>query len=756
MGSFGGAESFSIKLGKATNILALGKAFPKQLVMQDLLVDGYFRNTNCTDPDLKKKLARLCKTTTVKTRYLVMCDEILQNHPELARDGQPTLRQRLEISNEAVTEMAVEASRSCVKAWGRPFAAITHLVYVSSSEARFPSGDLHLARALRLNPDVSRVMLSFTGCSGGVAGLRVAKDIAENNPGSRVLLATSETTIVGFRPPNPHRPYDLVGAALFGDGAGAVVLGTDPIPGAETPMFELSSAIQQYLPDTDKTIQGELTEEGISFLLGRELPLVIEDHVEAFCEKLVMKGARGESHDVNYNDMFWAMHPGGPAILNKVESRLRLCPDKLNASRQALRDYGNASSNTIIYVLENIIEESRKKKESGESDYCEWGLILAFGPGITFEGILARNLMQKNTKRKRCPRKHSSLRRPPPSPSPSAIALGEIVPSPFSSVVPPPSSSLFLCCSSDMPQYSSINDTDTVDEGGFNVSVWPDEIEERFIYIMEAEVNKGNRTSTTFSKPAWRAIEETLNGQTKRNYTYTQLRNKFNQLRTRQKDFANLIKETGVRWNPVTGSVSATDEVWERLYKVYKSAKRFRKKGCPLFNKLCVIYGDTTASDFCQHISNNNPLDTDDREEIDGISLEASFNEQSGGTGVLSAVPIRSQSFNPSSSRRGKRNSFSTLQTSSLTSPGENSKKKSDITEKKMTVTPSPSKSTSESGSTLKKLIVESMQALNALEGIDGVAYSKAVERFHEDYMWMELFLQMTEDRKKDWVLNIK
>lgn len=112
------------------------------------------------------------------------------------------------------------------------------------------------------------------------------------------------------------------------------------------------------------------------------------------------------------------------------------------------------------------------------------------------------------------------------------------------------------------------NDTDIVDEGGFNVSVWPDEIEERFIYIMEAEVNKGNRTSTTFSKPAWRAIEETLNTQTKRNYTYTQLRNKFNQLRTRQKDFANLMKETGVRWNPVTDSVSATDEVWERLYKV--------------------------------------------------------------------------------------------------------------------------------------------------------------------------------------------
>ncbi|WOL07279.1 L10-interacting MYB domain-containing protein [Canna indica] len=299
------------------------------------------------------------------------------------------------------------------------------------------------------------------------------------------------------------------------------------------------------------------------------------------------------------------------------------------------------------------------------------------------------------------------------------------------------------------------NDIDIVEDGGFNVSVWPDEIEERLIVIMEAEVSKGNRTSTTFSKPAWRAIEETLNAQTKRNYTYAQLRNKFNQLRTRQKDFSNLIKETGIHWNPVNDTVSASDEVWERLYKVYKSAKRFRKKGCPLFNKLCVIYGDTTVSDF-NHLPNNDHLETDDREVVDSMNLEASFNEHSGDAGALPAIPIRSQSFVPSSSRRGKRSSFSILQNNGLNSPGENSKRRSDVTEKKMVNTSPPSRPASQTGSSLKMLIVDSMQALNALEGIDGVAYSKAVERFHDDYMWMELFLQMTDERKKDWVLNIK
>lgn len=328
------------------------------------------------------------KTTTVKTRYVVMSEEILKKYPELALEGRSTVKQRLDICNDAVTQMAIEAAQACIKNWGRPVSDITHLVYVSSSEIRLPGGDLYLASGLGLSPETQRVMLYFVGCSGGVAGLRVAKDIAENNPGSRVLLATSETTIIGYKPPSADRPYDLVGVALFGDGAGAMIIGSDPVSDTEKPLFELHSAMQQFLPGTDKTIDGRLTEEGISFKLARELPQVIEDSVEGFCEKLM--GVKGFDKEW-YNKMFWAVHPGGPAILNRIEKRLDLDPEKLNASRKALMDYGNASSNTIVYVLEYMLEESSKMKKVDQEEN-EWGLILAFGPGITFEGILARNL----------------------------------------------------------------------------------------------------------------------------------------------------------------------------------------------------------------------------------------------------------------------------------------------------------------------------------------------------------------------------
>ena len=222
-------------------------------------------------------------------------------------------------------------------------------------------------------------MLYFLGCYGGASALRVAKDLAENNPGSRVLVVTSETTILGFRPPSAARPYDLVGAALFGDGAAAAIIGADPLPEEPHPFLELHSAVQQFLPGTSSVIEGKLTEEGISFTLGRDLPERIEAHIEDFCKNLMKKAGKSE-----FNEVFWLVHPGGPAILNRVEKKLGLSPEKLENSRLALVDYGNVSSNTVIYVVENMRERVPEE---------EWGLVLAFGPGITFEGILVRNLL---------------------------------------------------------------------------------------------------------------------------------------------------------------------------------------------------------------------------------------------------------------------------------------------------------------------------------------------------------------------------
>ncbi|EFJ11847.1 hypothetical protein SELMODRAFT_122361 [Selaginella moellendorffii] len=373
--------------GKAT-LLAFGKALPDTVVKQEYLVDGYFRDTKVENAALKEKLQRLCKTTTVKTRYVVMSKEILENHPEFYTPGTPSIRQRLEIAGEAVTKMGVAAATQALAEWGRPISDITHLVYVSSSEVRFPGGDLYLSKHLGLSSDISRVMLYMLGCCGGAGGLRVSKDLAENNPGSRILLVISDTTLIGWRPPNPQRPYDLVGAALFGDGASAVVIGADPLP-SENPCYELVTASQCFVPGSEKTIDGRLTEDGIIFSLGRELPQMIESEVEGFIQGLLKRSGRVEAGGVDYDRLFWAIHPGGPAILNACEKKLQLAGDKLKCSRQVLSDYGNINGSTIIYVLDYM----RQVNAAADKPDPEWGVILAFGPGVTMEGMVARNLV---------------------------------------------------------------------------------------------------------------------------------------------------------------------------------------------------------------------------------------------------------------------------------------------------------------------------------------------------------------------------
>ncbi|KAK3153965.1 hypothetical protein QOZ80_2BG0183950 [Eleusine coracana subsp. coracana] len=367
--------------GKAM-LLALGKGLPEQVLPQETVVESYLQDSCCDDPATRAKLERLCKTTTVRTRYTVMSKELLDEHPELKEEGTPTLTPRLKICNAAVLDLGAAAARAALDEWGRPAADITHLVYISSSELRLPGGDLHLAARLGLNPNTVRTSLLFLGCSGGAAALRTAKDIAENNPGSRVLITAAETTVLGFRPPSYDRPYDLVGAALFGDGAAAAIIGAGPMTPEENPFLELHFSTQEFLPGTDKVIDGKISEEGINFKLGRDLPEKIESRIEGFCRALMDKVGIKE-----FNDVFWAVHPGGPAILNRLEFCLELQPEKLKISRKALMNYGNVSSNTVFYVLEYLRDELKKGAITEE-----WGLILAFGPGITFEGLLVRGI----------------------------------------------------------------------------------------------------------------------------------------------------------------------------------------------------------------------------------------------------------------------------------------------------------------------------------------------------------------------------
>ncbi|GJN04738.1 hypothetical protein PR202_ga22309 [Eleusine coracana subsp. coracana] len=192
-----------IQQRQRASLLAIGTANPANCIRQDDYTDWYFRVTKSDHlHDLKTKMRRMCDRSGIKKRYFHHSERTILDHPVLLSGQQlPSLDARQDILATAVPELAAAAAKDAIAEWGRPASDITHLVVSTYSGAHMPGADLHLASLLGLGPSVCRTVLYLQGCTAGSSVLRVAKDIAENNPGARVLVACAELTLVFFRAP---------------------------------------------------------------------------------------------------------------------------------------------------------------------------------------------------------------------------------------------------------------------------------------------------------------------------------------------------------------------------------------------------------------------------------------------------------------------------------------------------------------------------------------------------------------------------
>ncbi|XP_047315670.1 chalcone synthase 2-like [Impatiens glandulifera] len=373
--------------GPAT-VLAIGTATPPNCVDQSAYPDYYFRITDSEHKtELKEKFKRMCEKSMIKKRYMYLTEEILKENPSVCAYEAPSLDARQDMVVVEVPRLGKEAAVKAIKEWGQPKSKITHLVFCTTSGVDMPGADYQLTKLLGLRPSVKRLMMYQQGCFAGGTVLRLAKDLAENNKGARVLVVCSEITAVTFRGPSESHLDSLVGQALFGDGAAAVILGSDPIPDVEKPLFELVSAAQTILPDSDGAIDGHLREVGLTFHLLKDVPGLISKNIEkSLVEAFKPIGIS------DWNSIFWIAHPGGPAILDQVELKLALKPDKLRATRQVLSDYGNMSSACVLFILDEMRRKSVEEGKKLTGDGLEWGVLFGFGPGLTVETVVLHSV----------------------------------------------------------------------------------------------------------------------------------------------------------------------------------------------------------------------------------------------------------------------------------------------------------------------------------------------------------------------------
>ncbi|EEF42075.1 Chalcone synthase, putative [Ricinus communis] len=362
-------------MANIAKILAIGTANPPNYIFQADYPDFYFKISNSEHmTELKNKFRNICQKSTIKKRYMHLTGDTIKKNPNIGIYRTASLE---------VPKLGQEAALKAIKEWGQSISRITHLIFCTSSGISMPGADFELTKLLGLPPSVQRSIIYQSGCFAGAQSLRLAKDIAENNVESRILIVCSESMTTCFHVPSDAHLDILVGSAIFGDGAAALIVGANPDPTTEHPLFSVVSAFQTTIPDTENGIVVQTREMGLSYYLSRSVPKLISDNIPECFSQI---SAQFEISD--WNSLFYIVHPGGPAILNGIEEKLGLVKEKLRASRHVLTEYGNMWSPSVFFVLDEMRKRSLQEGKITTGEGLKMGILVGFGPGLTMENVV--------------------------------------------------------------------------------------------------------------------------------------------------------------------------------------------------------------------------------------------------------------------------------------------------------------------------------------------------------------------------------
>jgi len=333
-------------------------------------------------------LDRVYAASAIDARHSVVAD-FLPRPPDghvplfFDRDGafrSPSTGERNALYAAHAPALAEAASRAALAAGGALAAAdVTHLITVSCTGFVTPGTDLHLVRSLGLGPRVERYHLGFMGCFAAFPALRMAHAFCAADPDAVVLIVTVELCTVHLQ---PRGDVDAVlSASVFADGAAAALVSGRPPSGPQRPLALERSATAVTGAGADD-MAWTIGDHGFDMTLTAYVPRVLEAEAATALAPL-FDGAGVTPDAVDW----WAVHPGGRAIVDKVAAALALGPSAVAASRAVLRRAGNMSSATVLFVLEALMDRAQPGPAPGEAVAA-----LAFGPGLTVDSALLRAL----------------------------------------------------------------------------------------------------------------------------------------------------------------------------------------------------------------------------------------------------------------------------------------------------------------------------------------------------------------------------
>lgn len=243
---------------------------------------------------------------------------------------------------------------------------LTHVVVTSCTGLYAPGLDLEIVDHLGLSTSVERTMIGFMGCYAAINALKLAHHILRSEENAAVLVLNLELCTLHLQ--ESHNLAQILSFLIFGDGCSAAYLTADPQG------IALDSFRAVLLPETKDLITWRIGDQGFDMFLSGKVPAAIQKGLS--CSQVAQAITAGRSPE---DIPLWAVHPGGQTILDAVEQALQLPQAALSSSRDVLCRYGNMSSATVMFVLQQLMQRAH----SGER-----GCGISFGPGLTAETFL--------------------------------------------------------------------------------------------------------------------------------------------------------------------------------------------------------------------------------------------------------------------------------------------------------------------------------------------------------------------------------
>jgi alkylresorcinol/alkylpyrone synthase len=279
---------------------------------------------------------------------------------------------------ENAVRLGAEVARRVLSEAGLEPSDVDHLVFVSSTGLATPSVDARLANTLGMREDLKRTPIWGLGCAGGAVGLSRAGDFARADQNARVLLIALELCSLTFQHDDLSK-RNLVATSLFADGAAAaLVIGVDAAwrRNGGPPPLELGASFSMLWRDTLDVMGWDVDGEGLHVVFSRDIPTIVHEKVRPSLDRFLTEcGLHLDGLD------HLVAHPGGAKVLRAYSDALALPPAAFEHAREVLRDYGNMSSPSCLFVLERF----RRARDIAQGDHA---LVTALGPGFSAEYVL--------------------------------------------------------------------------------------------------------------------------------------------------------------------------------------------------------------------------------------------------------------------------------------------------------------------------------------------------------------------------------